>query len=155
MLLKKPEQLILGARFVVSNDRVIRVELVEKGEWRVEGASRPFINRYLIPWIEGFESGQDVAVPLHAPEALLCLRKITYGKTLSYKEFASLIGKEGAWRYAGNLLGKNPVPLLLPCHRVVRSDQSLGGFMGEKTSSIKKELLEFERRGFSRLLIHN
>lgn len=63
--------------------------------------------------------------------------KIPYGSTNSYKWVGS-----GKARAAGNALGINPIPIIIPCHRVIRSDESIGGFAyGEKW---KKKLLELE-----------
>ena len=69
-------------------------------------------------------------------------RKIPYGKTKTYSDIAKAIGKPKAARAVGNALGKNRTPILIPCHRVIKSDGGLGGFsMGLKW---KKKLLEQE-----------
>ncbi len=70
-------------------------------------------------------------------------RKITYGKTKTYQEIARDIGKEKAFRAVGNALGKNPLPIIIPCHRVV-SKNGLGGFSAP--IHIKHYLIEFERK---------
>ena len=56
------------------------------------------------------------------------LRKITYGQTRSYSEIARAIGKPKAVRAVARACATNPVPLIIPCHRVIRSDGSLGGY---------------------------
>lgn len=56
------------------------------------------------------------------------LRKIPYGQVVSYGELAGRIGHPRAARAAGGAVGANPVPILVPCHRVVRADGGLGGF---------------------------
>jgi AraC family transcriptional regulator, regulatory protein of adaptative response / methylated-DNA-[protein]-cysteine methyltransferase len=56
------------------------------------------------------------------------LLKIPRGKTATYSEIAKLIGKPKASRAVGNAIGKNPIAYLIPCHRVIRTDGSLGGF---------------------------
>ncbi|MBU0479037.1 MGMT family protein [bacterium] len=69
-------------------------------------------------------------------------RKISYGKTKNYSDIAKAIGKPKAARAVGNALAKNKTPILIPCHRVIKSDGSLGGFtMGLEW---KKKLLELE-----------
>ncbi|MCB2074511.1 MAG: bifunctional DNA-binding transcriptional regulator/O6-methylguanine-DNA methyltransferase Ada [Novosphingobium sp.] len=71
------------------------------------------------------------------------LRRIPPGETRSYAEIAAAIGKPGAVRAAGSANGANNVAVLIPCHRVIRSDGSLGGYAyGE---DIKRELLRRER----------
>lgn len=56
------------------------------------------------------------------------LLKIPYGKTSSYKELANEIGKPKAMRAVGTAVGKNPFLIIVPCHRVIKSDGNLGGF---------------------------
>lgn len=58
------------------------------------------------------------------------LRTIPYGKTLSYQEVALALGSRGASRAVGTANAKNPLCLLIPCHRVISSDGSLGGYSG-------------------------
>lgn len=70
------------------------------------------------------------------------LREIPYGETRTYKWVAEKIGKPNAFRAVGNALGKNPIPIIFPCHRIIESDGSLGGYsFGE---NIKRRLLEIE-----------
>lgn len=68
-------------------------------------------------------------------------RRIGWGKVLTYNQVAARIGKSGASRAVGNALGKNPVPIVVPCHRVVASD-GLGGFTGGL--GYKRKLLAIE-----------
>jgi methylated-DNA-[protein]-cysteine S-methyltransferase len=55
-------------------------------------------------------------------------RRIPYGETWTYGELAAMIGHPGAARAVGSALGRNPVPVVVPCHRIIRSDGGLGGF---------------------------
>ncbi len=71
------------------------------------------------------------------------LMKIPYGETRSYKEIAELVGRENASRAVGNAVGKNPLLLVVPCHRVIRSDEQLGGF--SSGIELKEYLIELER----------
>ena len=71
------------------------------------------------------------------------LLKIPYGKTVSYKEIAEMIGQPGASRAIGTACGKNPIPIIIPCHRIISSDGSLGGYSGGL--DIKKTLLGIEK----------
>ena len=71
------------------------------------------------------------------------LLHIPYGKTITYKELASRIGQEKAVRAVGNANGKNPISIIIPCHRVIGSDGNLVGYGGGLDR--KKWLLEFER----------
>ncbi len=73
-------------------------------------------------------------------------RNITYGKTMSYGEVADRIGKAGAGRAVGRVLAKNPLPLIIPCHRVICAGGGLGGFSAAGGISYKRRLLELERQ---------
>ena len=70
-------------------------------------------------------------------------RRIPYGQTRTYGEIAREAGSPLAARAAGQALGANPFPIIVPCHRVVASDGGLGGFGGGL--EMKKQLLEMER----------
>jgi methylated-DNA-[protein]-cysteine S-methyltransferase len=70
------------------------------------------------------------------------LRKVPYGETRTYKWLAEKIGKPRAFRAVGNALGKNPIPIIIPCHRIIESDGSLGGY--SSGIGIKRRLLEIE-----------
>jgi methylated-DNA-[protein]-cysteine S-methyltransferase len=70
--------------------------------------------------------------------------KISYGETQSYGWVAARIGKPGASRAVGQALHRNPLPLIVPCHRVVGSDGKLVGFGGG--IDVKKALLELEKQ---------
>ena len=70
------------------------------------------------------------------------LKKIPYGKTKSYGEIAKKLNTSP--RYVGNVCGKNDHLLIIPCHRVVRSDGSLGGFSGLGGINLKKKLILME-----------
>jgi O-6-methylguanine DNA methyltransferase len=70
------------------------------------------------------------------------LRDIPYGVTYSYKEFAESIGDPKASRAVGNANNKNPLPILIPCHRVIGWDGSLVGYAGG--IEMKRKLLKLE-----------
>lgn len=70
------------------------------------------------------------------------MRKIPYGQTRSYKWLAQRIGNPTKARAVGQACGSNPLPILIPCHRVIKSDGGLGGFGGGL--HIKRKLLELE-----------
>jgi len=73
------------------------------------------------------------------------LLKIPSGETRTYKEIAILIGSPNGARAVANACAKNPYPILVPCHRVIRSDGSLGGYSARGGVNKKKKLLEQER----------
>jgi methylated-DNA-[protein]-cysteine S-methyltransferase len=67
---------------------------------------------------------------------------IPYGELRSYKDVAVAIGRPRAYRFVGSTLANNPFPILIPCHRVIRSDGSFGRFGGG--SDMKRKLIELE-----------
>ena len=76
------------------------------------------------------------------------ITKITPGKTRTYSELANILGKPKSARAVANACGKNPYPGPIPCHRVIRSDGSLGGYSGAGGIETKRKLLLNERDSF-------
>jgi O-6-methylguanine DNA methyltransferase len=70
------------------------------------------------------------------------VHSIPFGETISYQGVAERIGHPNAQRAVGNALRQNPIPIVIPCHRVIQSNRDLGGFTGG--IEIKRKLLEFE-----------
>ena len=77
-------------------------------------------------------------------EVLEALRGIPYGETRTYRDIAVAVGRPKAVRAVGNANGRNPLPIVIPCHRVIGSDGSLTGFGGGIEA--KRYLLELEQR---------
>ena len=111
---------------------------------------------HLKEWMEAYALGRvpktlpavslEKASPFQA-KVLEKLATIAYGKTCTYKQLASMAGNEKAARAAGTACAKNPIPLLIPCHRVLASSGRLGGFA--YGLPLKEELLEFEKAGMA------
>lgn len=72
------------------------------------------------------------------------LTMIPYGETRSYGELAAQLGSPGAARAVGTACAQNPIPIIRPCHRVVRSDGSPGEYLG--TTQVKQYLIALEQR---------
>jgi methylated-DNA-[protein]-cysteine S-methyltransferase len=72
------------------------------------------------------------------------LLEIPYGRTLSYKDVAHAIGQPSAVRAVGSANGANPLPIVVPCHRVISSDGTMGGYGGGL--DVKQKLLALETR---------
>ncbi len=70
------------------------------------------------------------------------LQKIPYAKTISYQELAKRVGNEKSSRAVGNANGKNHIAIIIPCHRVISKNGSIGGF--SSGVGIKRKLLKFE-----------
>jgi methylated-DNA-[protein]-cysteine S-methyltransferase len=132
-----------GSVVAIETDRDDRAtELLARGS----GAARAVL--------AGEEPGR-VPIDLHdRPDwdrtVLAAVREIRLGTTASYGEIARRIGRPGAARAVGGAVGRNPITLLIPCHRVIAGDGSLGGYGGDAWGSreerldIKRDLLQLE-----------
>lgn len=99
----------------------------------------------------GYDEFHDVRIALDGLTAfqrrlLECCRRIPYGTTLSYAELATRAGCPRAVRAVGNCMAGNRIPLIVPCHRVIRADGRLGGYSAPGSLRTKRRLLELERR---------
>ena len=106
--------------------------------------------RQLREYFAGERQGFDIPINLAELEGTEFQRQvwsqlqtIPYGETCSYKELATSLGKPKAWRAIGTANGRNPLSIVIPCHRVIAADGSLGGYAG--TLSVKRILLELEQ----------
>ena len=77
---------------------------------------------------------------------LTACRGIEFSQKITYGQLAKRLGRPNASRAVGNTLARNPLPLIIPCHRVVRSDGKIGGFSAPGGISLKKKMLELERQ---------
>ena len=75
------------------------------------------------------------------------LKKISYGKTKSYSDIAKLIGNKNAQRAVGSACNKNPIMIIIPCHRVISKNGNIGGFAYGDAS--KQQLLNIESHIYS------
>jgi O-6-methylguanine DNA methyltransferase len=92
----------------------------------------------------------QVALPGFSSFAHMVLErlcKVEWGTTVTYKDIATSIDNPGAARAIGLIMSKNPIPLIIPCHRVIRSDGGLGGFSGQGGVKMKQKMLELEGCG--------
>ncbi len=145
---------------VKRNDRVINLNLTENDTYQERRALlknypdgveseqsfklvRTLLHRYLKGQYVDFDVDIDISdLPDFTQKVLRELCKIPYGETRSYRDIAIRAGNPKASRAVGQAVRKNPIPIIIPCHRVIRDDGSLGGFsLGEK---IKKRLLFLE-----------
>jgi len=104
---------------------------------------RTLLHRYLKGQPVDFDIEVDISdLPDFTRRVLNELRTIPYGETRSYSDIAIRAGCPKGCRAVGQAVKRNPIPIIIPCHRVIRQDGSLGGFgLGEK---IKKRLLFLE-----------
>ena len=72
------------------------------------------------------------------------IEKIPYGETRSYQDIAIRIGRPKSYRAVANACGKNPLPIIRPCHRVICSNGEIGGYSINGGTALKKALLKCE-----------
>jgi methylated-DNA-[protein]-cysteine S-methyltransferase len=121
--------------------------------WKPDRGPFTEVIRQLQAYFGGELKDFDLPLSLEGTEFQLrvwrSLRTIRYGETVSYGELAQRIGKPKAVRAVGLANGSNPIPIIIPCHRVIGSDGSLTGFGGGLAN--KKKLLALESRQISLL----
>ncbi len=129
----------LESRVRLWSPRAIRVKNRD-----VENRVRDYFNRKQVTFADRVDlsCANDFAKRVYTT-----LRKIKRGQTITYSAVAALAGSPGAARAVGYVMGRNPIPLIIPCHRVVRSDGSLGGFTTAGGVALKKKMLELESGG--------
>lgn len=71
--------------------------------------------------------------------------ELGYGQRTTYAELARRVGRPAAARAVGAAMGRNPCPIVVPCHRVLRSDGGLGGYSGPGGVAFKQQLLDMEQ----------
>ena len=106
----------------------------------------------IIAYFEGenvdFSTDPAVAPAPHGAfgrSILAACRQIGFGQTKTYAQLAETAGRRHAARAVGNALARNPVPLIIPCHRVVRTDGGLGGFSAIGGTATKERMLLHEQ----------
>ena len=121
--------------------------IAPKADW--DASDAPFLRQaaaQLGEYFQGTRRAFDLDLePAGTPfqlQVLDALSTIPYGETRSYGEIAAQIGKPGAVRAVGAANGRNPLPIVIPCHRVIGADGSLTGFGGGLDT--KRYLLELE-----------
>jgi len=124
-----------------------------QADWKQDKAPFAEVVRQLQAYFRGELREFDVPLALQGTEfqrrVWNALRGIPYGETISYLQLAERIGNPKAVRAVGLANGSNPIPIIVPCHRVIGSDGSLTGFGGG--ISTKKKLLELESKQLSLL----
>ena len=128
------------------------MEYINKNGWGKSGSHKKAdkVKKSIIDYYNG--------LPIRTPWEWLDLTGLTslqrvvlsatadvgYGRVSTYKDIAMAAGLPNAYRFVGNTLANNPFPLLIPCHRIIRSDSSTGKFRGG--TELKKKLIALEVR---------
>jgi methylated-DNA-[protein]-cysteine S-methyltransferase len=137
LLLAATEQGLVRVGFDIEGREVVLTELAERVSPRVLAAPKRLdpVAREIDEYFACHRTTFDVPLDLRLAtgfrrEVILRLPDIGYGRTYTYAQMAAATGSPGAVRAVGTACARNPLPIVLPCHRVVRSDGSFGGYRG-------------------------
>ncbi len=142
-----------------SGPKVIRLDLPSRAMRQEERVGESFAQRemdHLSEQIRRYLDGEAIYLPVEYLASNCCSefqwrvlmaeRTIPRGYVCSYSQLAAMSGQPKASRAVANALARNPFPLIVPCHRTVRSDGQLGGYGGGL--AMKRDLLEMEGVAF-------
>lgn len=145
---------VVRVAFALEDHDAVLADLAERVSPRVllAPARLDAAARALTDYLDGRSRRVDVPIDLrlltgYRREVVSALPSIAYGQTATYAEMAEVTGRPRAVRAVGSACANNPVPLVLPCHRVVRSDGSEGGYRGGPEA--KRALLALEATPFA------
>ncbi len=142
-------------RLVLEGDLPVEVELPAPERRASDGEPGGGTGSSWGDLLTRYFAGEQVAFPLDLErfldvhgftaferDVLRALWRVPYGRTVSYGDLAAAAGRPHAYRAAGSVMARNPLPVILPCHRVVHSDGSLGRYGDDP--SWKPRLLRLE-----------
>lgn len=129
-------------RSVSDGNNLVRLDWQQSG-W-IESDDPDSVSRETLSQLQAFLSGKltQFTLPL-SPDGkndsgrhwLNVMAKIPYGETMTYSEYANFAGYPKAARTAGSSCANNPIPIIYPCHRIIRSDGKLGNYSGGDKSA--------------------
>jgi len=137
LLARTPKGLVRIAYVDDEDEAAVLEQLAGRVSPRVLAAPRKLdqprreLDEYFAGRRRHFETPQDwQLIQGFARRVLTATAHVPYGATATYKQMATEAGNERAFRAAGNALGSNPIPIIVPCHRVLHSGGGLGGYTG-------------------------
>ncbi|MFL5758140.1 MAG: methylated-DNA--[protein]-cysteine S-methyltransferase [Thermomicrobiales bacterium] len=131
-----------------SSEAQFRDELEHRGFRAWSDSTAPsIVTRQLDEYFAGKRHQFDLpldfsGLPPFTKSVLTATAEVPFGQVRSYQDIARAVGRPSATRAVGNALHRNPIPLVVPCHRIVRSDSTLGGYAGGP--AVKQQLLNLE-----------
>lgn len=152
------EVLVPTSAFVERLERRLRGKVARRGRAQVGGdadrvlaAAMAEVEMFLDARPTTFDLPLDLADrPAWDRAVLAAVREVPWGAVASYGDIARAVGRPGAARAVGGAIGRNPIGLVIPCHRVIAGDGTLGGYGGawfgtrERLLELKRELLTLE-----------
>lgn len=143
-----------GVSFYLKDNRISHITLFDSPTFCCNLYGKSTLKNQIFHWIQTYLNKQESApLPLDLStlsaftrKGLRAIQKIPFGATASYQDIARSAGDPKAARAIGNVCNRNPFPLVIPCHRVISANQTLGGF--GYSLELKKNLLQFENNFF-------
>ncbi|MEM7175729.1 MAG: MGMT family protein [Chlamydiota bacterium] len=152
-MLDNPSELPLHIDFCFRKSALQRVALSPAPKFSYAIHSSCSTRNLLEQWLENYLKGIHLPPPLtlalshlspFSQHILKAIQAVPFGETATYQGIAKTSGHAQACRAAGNICHNNPYPMLIPCHRIIRSNGQIGGFaLG---SQLKTKLLAFEHK---------
>ncbi len=144
---------LISLKFV--NNKRETLKLMEKDGWEEDCSKFSEIISQLVDYFDGkikeFNINYELKLSNFYQKVLEKTKSIPYGTVTTYKKLAYMAGSPLAWRATGSALASNPLPIIIPCHRIVRSDHRPGDF--GLNPEIKVQLLKLEGVEFKNNLI--
>jgi len=145
---KLSEDLELYVNMVLKDDKVTSVTLSEKEPDGPHGTDHPYLARVIAHLSDGGDDLRDIPVDVEVSdfqrEVMEALRGILPGEVITYGDLARRVGRPGAARAVGLACARNPVLIIVPCHRAVPASGGFGMYSGGKGRSTKAAILEKE-----------
>ncbi|KJS19760.1 MAG: hypothetical protein VR72_17525 [Clostridiaceae bacterium BRH_c20a] len=133
----------MGNNYIeILNNRNPGKVLIKDGSFVQEPLEQ--VREYFMGQRQNFTCSLDLAGTIFQKMVWQALREVPYGKTCSYEDIASKIDNNKAVRAVGQANGKNPIAIIVPCHRVIRKSGHLGGY--SSGLDIKRFLLNWEEK---------
>jgi O-6-methylguanine DNA methyltransferase len=131
-----------------TNDKIVKIilnstDFFSNQPSNVMKIAEQEIIEYLDKTRESFTFTYDLEVSSFVGDIMKTMKRIPYGKTFSYSQLAEEAGHKNAVRACGTVCKKNPLPLVFPCHRVIKKNGEIGDFAGGK--KLKLVLINLEK----------
>ena len=134
----------IAALDILPNDSPAVGFVSSQGAGEMANLARTQLSEYFASKRRTFELPLDLQGTEFQMDVWLEIASIPFGETLSYGQIATRIGRSAASRAVGGAVGANPVPIIIPCHRVLGSAGKITGYSGGRGVPTKVELLELE-----------
>ncbi|WP_420422129.1 methylated-DNA--[protein]-cysteine S-methyltransferase [Simkania sp.] len=140
-----------GVSFYLNEGNISHIALFESPTFSCNIYGKSPLKTQILDWIQAYLKKQEPPpLPLDLSnlstftrKGLRAIQKISFGSTASYQDVARSVGDSNAARAIGNVCNRNPFPLVIPCHRVISANKTIGGFA--YSLELKMNLLQFEQ----------